>query len=62
MLDAAGFEDMQIMASNSLDEYLVRDLLVQGARCLLYTSVNRLETCISLCACLSIASMIAGLA
>ena len=29
MLDAAGFEDMQIMASNSLDEYLVRDLLVQ---------------------------------
>ena len=32
MLDKAGFEDMQIMASNSLDEYLVRDLLVQGAR------------------------------
>ena len=32
MLDKAGFEDMQIMASNSLDEYLVRDLLVQGAQ------------------------------
>lgn len=32
MLDAAGYPDMQIMASNSLDEYLVRDLLVQGAR------------------------------
>lgn len=32
MLDAAGFSDMQIMASNSLDEYLVRDLLTQGAR------------------------------
>ncbi len=32
MLDDAGFPDMQIMASNSLDEYLVRDLLVQGAR------------------------------
>ena len=32
MLDAAGFADMQIMASNSLDEYLVRDLLVQGAQ------------------------------
>lgn len=32
MLDAAGFRDMQIMASNSLDEYLVRDLLVQGAK------------------------------
>ena len=32
MLDEAGFPDMQIMASNSLDEYLVRELLVQGAR------------------------------
>ena len=32
LLDAAGYPDMQIMASNSLDEYLVRDLLVQGAK------------------------------
>lgn len=32
LLDAAGFEDVQIMASNSLDEYIVRDLLLQGAR------------------------------
>lgn len=32
MLDAAEYSDMQIMASNSLDEYLVRDLLIQGAR------------------------------
>lgn len=32
MLDAAGYPDMQIMASNSLDEYLVTDLLSQGAR------------------------------
>ena len=32
MLDAAGFPDMQIMASNSLDEHLVRDLINQGAR------------------------------
>ena len=32
MLDAAGYPDMQIMASNSLDEYLVSDLLAQGAR------------------------------
>ena len=32
MLEEAGFPDMQIMASNSLDEYLVRDLLVQGAQ------------------------------
>ena len=31
MLNEAGFEDMQIMASNSLDEYLVSDLLSQGA-------------------------------
>ncbi|MDO5142904.1 MAG: nicotinate phosphoribosyltransferase [Eubacteriales bacterium] len=32
MLDEAGFPDMQIMASNALDEYLVRDLLLQGAQ------------------------------
>ncbi|MDY3711404.1 MAG: nicotinate phosphoribosyltransferase [Agathobaculum sp.] len=32
MLDEAGFSDMTIMASNSLDEYIVRDLLMQGAK------------------------------
>ncbi len=32
LLDEAGFPDMQIMASNSLDEYIVRDLLMQGAK------------------------------
>lgn len=32
MLDEAGYPDMIIMASNALDEYLVRDLLVQGAQ------------------------------
>ncbi len=32
MLDEAGFPDMQIMASNSLDEFIVRDLIQQGAR------------------------------
>lgn len=32
MLDAVGFPDMQIMASNSLDEFLVRDLVQQGAK------------------------------
>ncbi len=32
MLDDAGYADMQIMASNSLDEYLVTDLLAQGAQ------------------------------
>lgn len=32
MLDAAGYEDVGICASNSLDEYIVRDLLSQGAQ------------------------------
>ena len=32
MLDAAGYQDCPICASNSLDEYLVRDLILQGAR------------------------------
>ncbi|NLX75925.1 MAG: nicotinate phosphoribosyltransferase [Clostridiaceae bacterium] len=32
MLDEAGFPDCQIVASNSLDEFIIRDILVQGAR------------------------------
>ena len=32
MLDEAGFEDCKIIASNSLDEYIIRDLLFQGAK------------------------------
>lgn len=32
MLDEAGFEDCAIIASNSLDEYIIRDMLVQGAQ------------------------------
>ena len=32
MLDAAGYPDCTICASNSLDEYIVRDLILQGAR------------------------------
>lgn len=32
MLDAAGYEDVGIVVSNSLDEHIIRDLLVQGAR------------------------------
>ncbi len=32
MLDDAGFADCKIMASNSLDEYIIRDTLVQGAK------------------------------
>lgn len=32
MLDKAGFPDCMIVASNSLDEYIIRDLLIQGAK------------------------------
>lgn len=32
MLDAAGFTDCKIVASNSLDEYIIRGLLLQGAK------------------------------
>ena len=32
MLDDAGFPDCKICASNSLDEYLIRDMLQQGAQ------------------------------
>lgn len=32
MLDEAGLSEVKIVASNSLDEYLIRDLLVQGAQ------------------------------
>jgi nicotinate phosphoribosyltransferase len=32
MLDEAGFADCKIIASNSLDEYIIRELLEQGAR------------------------------
>lgn len=31
MLDDAGFPDCKICVSNSLDEYLIRDMLIQGA-------------------------------
>ncbi len=32
MLDAAGYSDVKIVASNSLDEYIIRDLILQGAQ------------------------------
>ena len=32
MLDDAGYPDVQIIASNSLDEYIIRDLLIQDAK------------------------------
>lgn len=31
-LDEAGFNDCKIIASNSLDEYMIRDMLLQGAK------------------------------
>jgi nicotinate phosphoribosyltransferase len=31
MLDAAGYSDVDIVVSNSLDEYIIRDILKQGA-------------------------------
>ena len=31
MLDEAGYPDCKICASNSLDEYIIRDMLLQGA-------------------------------
>lgn len=32
LLDDAGFPDCGIVASNSLDEYIIRDILIQGAK------------------------------
>ncbi len=32
MLDEAGYQDCKIIASSSLDEYVIRDLLIQGAK------------------------------
>lgn len=32
MLDDAGYSDCKIVASNSLDEYIIRDMLMQGAK------------------------------
>jgi len=32
MLDEAGYTDVQIVATSSLDEYIIRDLLIQGAK------------------------------
>ena len=32
MLDEAGYPDCKIIASNSLDEYIIRDTLLQGAQ------------------------------
>lgn len=44
MLDDAGFPDCAIVASNALDEYLIRDMLNQGARVDVFAVGERLIT------------------
>lgn len=44
MLDEAGFPDCKIVASNSLDEYIIRDILSQGAQVDLFGVGERLIT------------------
>jgi len=44
MLDEAGYPDCKIVASNSLDEYIIKDLLRQGAKIDLFGVGERLIT------------------
>ena len=44
MLDNAGFEDCKICASNSLDEYIIRDMFLQGAKVDIFGVGERLIT------------------
>ncbi|MDF2531026.1 MAG: nicotinate phosphoribosyltransferase [Clostridia bacterium] len=44
MLDKAGFKDCKIVASNSLDEHLIKELLTQGAKIDLFGVGERLIT------------------
>ena len=44
MLDEAGFEDCKIVASNALDEFILRDILIQGAKVDLFGVGERLIT------------------
>lgn len=44
MLDAAGLTTCKIVASNSLDEYLIRDLMMQGAKIDVFGVGERLIT------------------
>lgn len=44
MLDEAGFEDCGIVASNSLDEYIIRDMIQQGAEITSFGVGERLIT------------------
>ncbi len=43
-LDKAGYRDCAIVASNSLDEYIIRDMLIQGAKIDLFGVGERLIT------------------
>lgn len=47
MLDEAGYEDCKICVSNSLDEYLIRDMIFQGAEVDSYGVGERLITAAS---------------
>ncbi len=47
MLDDAGYPDCKIIASNSLDEYIIRDLLIEGAKVDLFGVGERLITAAS---------------
>ena len=44
VLDEAGYSDCAIVASNSLDEYIIRDMLIQGAKVDLFGVGERLIT------------------
>jgi nicotinate phosphoribosyltransferase len=44
MLDEAGFPDCKIVASNSLDEFIIRDMLLEGAKVDLFGVGERLIT------------------
>ncbi len=44
MLDAAGFSDCRIVASNALDETIIRDILIQGAQVDIFGVGERLIT------------------
>ncbi len=44
MLDAAGYHDCKIVASNSLDEFIIRDILIEGAKVDLFGVGERLIT------------------
>ena len=44
MLDEAGYPDCEIIASNSVDEYIIRDLFIEGARVDMFGVGERLIT------------------